>query len=174
MPVPPRPPLTTLSVAAVLAAALPVVLLLGDLVVSTLPTDDDAVFTATGGDWAVAVEDVTEPGPVEQLLQTLATTSVAPALLASCLGLAVLGALSVAGHRLRPGVRAGGVVVAGAVVAVALAAAAAAVVEVPYDGGLVPDPGGALRDAPVVGPLVALAVLSALAAAALGRRAPGA
>lgn len=181
-----------LAVGALAVAALPVAFLLGGAALAlalTAPDDapeGQAVFSQSLGDdsWAdstiVASGDVYTgtyvgdgwPGTGTDWGQVLSAVATSPALVTSCLGLAVLATLSVAGSALPRGVRVAGVVTA------ALVATLAAVAAVVVGSGALEGAGGALvltaavavRDAPATGSLVAETVFAALAGLALVRR----
>ncbi|MEW1957995.1 hypothetical protein [Kineococcus sp. NPDC059986] len=157
-PVPPHRSATLLATGALIGAALPVVLLVVDLV---------PVFTETYEDFDLP--GFTPPGRTERLAQAVTTTAWSPALLTSVFGLAVLAVLVVAGRRVPAVLRVLGAVVAAAVVALAAVAAVGTAVGARsgFGAGLGLDPSSAVQDAPTIGPLLAVTVFAALAGVAL-------
>ncbi|MEZ0163972.1 hypothetical protein AB2L27_04235 [Kineococcus sp. LSe6-4] len=155
---PPRRSATLLATGALVGAALPVVLLVADLV---------PIFTETYED--VDLPGFTTPGRTERLAQAVTTTAWSPALLTSVLGLAVLAALVVAGRRVPLALRLLGAVAGLAVVALAVVAAVgtAAGAGSGFGTGLGLDPSSAVQDAPTVGPLLAVTVFAVLTVVAL-------
>lgn len=156
--VPPRRSATLLATGALLGAALPVVLLVADLV---------PIFTETYSD--LDLPGFTPPGRTERLAQAVTTTAWSPALLTSVLGLAVLAVLVLTGRRVPVALRVLGAVVAAAVVVLAAVAAVgtAAGARSGFGNGLGLDPSSAVQDAPTIGPLLAVAVFATLAVVAL-------
>ncbi len=159
---PSRRSATLLASLALVGAALPVVLLVADLV---------PVFTETyeGFD----LPGFTPPGRMERLAQAVTTTAWSPALLTSVFGLAVLAVLVVAGRRVPVVLRVLGAVVAVAVLALTATAAVgtAAGARSGFATGLGLDPSSAVQDAPTIGPLLAVGVFAVLAVVALLGRA---
>ncbi|WP_380174986.1 hypothetical protein ACFEMC_07305 [Kineococcus sp. DHX-1] len=173
-----------LATGALVVAALPVAFLLGGAGLALAlaapgATDDGATFSQSLGDDTGAEATIVHlgdggdlPGTGTDWGQVLSAVATSPALVTSCVGLAVLAALTVAGTAVPRGVRVAGVVTA------ALVAALAAVTAVVVGSGALQGAGGtlvltaavAVRDAPATGSLVAETVFAALAGLALVRR----
>ncbi len=176
-------PSARLAGGALVVAALPVAFLLAGaaLALAFAAPDDEAVFSPGPGEATAATATATIvylgdggdwPQTGTDWGQVLSAVATSPALVTSCLGLAVLAALTVAGTAVPRGVRVAGVVTAALVVA--LAAVTAVVVASGAlhgtGGTLVLTPAVAVRDAPATGSLVAETVFAALAGLALVRR----
>ncbi|WP_432524063.1 hypothetical protein [Kineococcus sp. SYSU DK006] len=161
----PRASTTLLPWAVLVASALPVALLLADLALVLGGSFDE--FSP----WAAQDGGTGEGLLLTRVRVALSTVDTVPTLLVATVGCALLGAASVAGGRLAPGrtVRVAGAVVAALVALVAAAAALGTALGLGWSGYLQTGGGRFLELAPVLGPMLFVAVVAATGCAVLAR-----